>query len=188
VKKKRDKTTEQSWINRPREIIAGHGVHEGGACEKVTQERHKELGVQEWGEEMDTGRSKFPFDWRDVCPSFHRGLVAPRACKSVQFKYMGEHFALAMALLEDCLSLLVMLKRGQKAPKYLRLNIHDTPADAFREAVYWLFYEVDPEGERVCSLDWCVGAITAATGVDLRADSLREQAARIGLLPKEYVR
>lgn len=153
----------------------------------LTQERRKELGKQV-KEDIGKGNLNLSHDWRDVCLFFHPGLAPRRASAMTQIRYCGEHFALAMALLEDCLGLLINLKRGIPPPDYTQFSVKDDPQNVYKEAIYWLFYEVDPEGERVCSLDWCVNAINAATGIDLRADSMREQAARLGLLPKEYSR
>lgn len=54
---------------------------------------------------------------------------------------------------------------------------------AYKEAVYWAFYELDPLGERVFSLNWCVGAINQFLGLELSPDRVREDAIRMGLMP-----
>lgn len=54
----------------------------------------------------------------------------------------------------------------------------------WKEALHWFFYEIDPLGDRVFSLNWCVGALNAFLGLHLDPDAMREQALRAGLLPK----
>ena len=87
--------------------------------------------------------------------------------------------SMVMAAIEDAV---MLLRQGdpRKKPaetKFARWKAADACQD-WQDAIYWMFYELDPFCERVFSLEWCVEAINSFTGLALCANRIREDAQR----------
>lgn len=96
--------------------------------------------------------------------------------------------ALATTVIEDAVRI---LRKGDPAEwdNWAKTRTIDGSSkadavEAYREAVYWFFYDLDPEGERAFSLQWCCDVLEPLTGAHISADQIRETAARAGLMPK----
>jgi hypothetical protein len=96
--------------------------------------------------------------------------------------FRGEHFQLAMALIEDALRVLIAGYKGKE--KIVGAQHHTDTPTFLRETHYWMFLEVDLFAERVCSLEWCVQAINAACDMSLTSNAFRDEACRLGLYEK----
>lgn len=85
---------------------------------------------------------------------------------------------LAEVVIEDAARI---LKMGEpetwEEPRFDGLSKRQS-REAYREAVFWFFYDLDPMCERLWSLEWCCQVL------GLVADRIREGAVRAGLMPK----
>jgi hypothetical protein len=66
-------------------------------------------------------------------------------------------------------------------------DLADEQAD-YWEAVAWLYWEMDPLGDRVFSLNWCLGTLNSLLRLDLDPDRFREDTLRAGYVPASQKR